>query len=121
MIMLAVVAAALVTAGTTTAAGTRTVKIGDNWFVAKSSEGDSPGRTVTVTKGATVKWTWTGEEDHNIRASKVPSGESKTRFKIKERSSGSVSRKMTVAGTYRLYCSIHDYVPQKMVLKVVNP
>jgi plastocyanin len=112
--MLAAVAALLAFATTAAFAATKTIKIGDNWFVR-----DAGGtQTVTVNKNTTVKWVWTGDDEHNIRASKVPSGETKSRFRASARSTGSFKRKMTVPGTYRLYCSIHDYDDQKMVLKV---
>jgi len=114
-LLLAAVVALLALGAGAASAGTKTVKIGDNWFV-RSDASSTP--TVTVTKNSTVKWTWVGDSEHDIRASSVPSGEKKSRFRASARSTGSFQRKMTVVGTYRLYCSIHDYEPQKMVLKV---
>jgi plastocyanin len=113
-LLIAVLAAFAATGATLASAATKTIKIGDNWFV--DSKGDTP--TVTVTAGTTVKWTWVGNFEHTIRASRVPQGESKSHFRASARSSGTFKRTLTVPGTYRLYCSIHVNAGQRMILKV---
>jgi plastocyanin len=114
LILVAAVAVAAATTATVASAGTKTIKIGDNWFV--DDKGGT--KTVTVTEGATIKWKWTGDDEHNVRPLKVPAGVKKSRFKASTRVTGTFSRKVTVPGTYKFECSIHDYDGQFMTLKV---
>jgi plastocyanin len=74
-------------------AATRSVKIGDDFFKPK---------TVTVSKGTTVKWNWRGSHAHNVRVRRGP-----RHFQSAVKRSGSFKRKMRVRGTYRIICSIH--------------
>jgi plastocyanin len=78
-------------------AKTRSVKVGDDYFV---RAGSPP--TVTVSKGTTVKWNWRGNRKHNVHAQRGP-----RRFQSALKSSGSFKRKMTTRGTYRIVCDIH--------------
>jgi plastocyanin len=96
----------LVAAAPATAA-TRNVKIGDDYYV---RAGDPP--TVTVKKGTTVKWNWTGRRQHNVVVQKGP-----VSFQSALKRSGSFSRKMRRTGTYRIICSIHA-PDMAMTLKV---
>ena len=89
-------------------AATRSIKVGDNYFVRSSGV-----PTVTVKKGTTVKWKFAGGSPHNVTVSKGP-----VKFKSKTMISGSYSKKVTKAGTYRIFCSIHGASDQSMVLKV---
>jgi plastocyanin len=98
-LMLAVAAPAAV-------AKTRSVKVGDNYFVRK---GSAP--TVTVKKGVTVRWNWTGKNFHNL----VGSGPAS--FQASPRKSGHFSRKFKKAGTYRVICSIHAGMEMKLKVK----
>ena len=50
-------------------AGTKTVKVGDNYFV---HDGGRP--TVTISKGSTLKFVWRGHAPHNILKKKGPGG-----------------------------------------------
>jgi plastocyanin len=75
------------------AAKTKSVKIGDDFFKPK---------TVTVSKGTTVKWNWTGSRKHNVLVQKGP-----RHFQSALKSSGSFSRKLKKRGTYKIICSIH--------------
>ena|SRR5215217_7076191 len=79
------------------AAKTRNVKIGDDFFVR-----DSGVPTVGVTKGTTVKWNWTGRDQHNVVVSKGP-----VHFQSPLKRSGSFRKKMKRKGTYTIICSIH--------------
>jgi plastocyanin len=84
-------AAAVVAAIATPALGAgATVKVGDDYFRAK---------TVHITKGSTVTWKWIGSDRHNVvfRA-----------FKSKLQNKGTYKHKFTKAGTYRYVCTLHD-------------
>lgn len=83
-------------------AGTKTINIGDNFFKPK---------TVTVSKGTTVKWNFKGKVAHNVTVTKGPQ-----KFHSTTRSSGSFSHKMTKKGTYSIICTIHPGMA--MTLKV---
>jgi plastocyanin len=85
------------------AARTKTVRIGDDFFRAK---------TVTVAKGTTVKWSWTGSRQHNVVVQKGP-----RHFQSALKRSGSFKRKLTRKGTYKIICSIHAPA-MRMTLKV---
>jgi plastocyanin len=89
-------------------AATKSIKVGDNYFVRSSGV-----PTVTVKKGTTVKWNFAGDSPHNVTVSKGP-----VKFKSKTMSSGTYSKKLTKAGTYKIFCSIHGASDQSMVLKV---
>jgi plastocyanin len=79
------------------AAATKNVKVGDDYFV-KSGKA----RTVTVSKGTTVKWNWKGSDQHNVVVQKGP-----RKFQSALKTKGSFKRKLTKRGTYRIICSIH--------------
>jgi plastocyanin len=88
-------------------AAAKTVKIGDDFFVRNSGV-----PTVTVKKGATVKWRWTGRDSHNVVVQKGPAS-----FQSSLKTSGSFKRKMKKKGTYTIICSIHA-PDMRMKLKV---
>ena len=88
-------------------AATKTVKVGDDYFVKKGSAS-----TVTVKKNDTVKWNFTGKNSHNV---KVKSGPAKFESPIKK--SGSYSRKVTKAGLYTIVCTIHEGQTMKLRVK----
>jgi len=89
-------------------AATRTVKIGDNYFVRKGSP-----PTVTVKRGTTVKWLWTGKVAHNVTVKTGP-----VKFHSPTKTRGTFSRTLTRKGTYRIVCTIHQALGQRMTLKV---
>ena len=93
-------------------AATKSVKVGDNYFVRSSGV-----PTVTVKKNDTVKWNFAGNKQHNVKV-KVKSGPVK--FSSQTMESGSYSKKMTRAGTYTIYCSVHGQSDQSMKLKVTS-
>jgi plastocyanin len=88
---------------------TKTVKVGDIYFVKKGAK--KP--TVTAKKGDTVKWTWVGKFPHNVTVKSGP-----VKFKSKTQKSGTFSRKVTKAGTYTIICTIHGAAKQSMKLVV---
>jgi plastocyanin len=91
-------------------AATKSVKVGDNWFVRTSGV-----PTVTVKKNDRVKWNWVGNRPHNVKVKTGP-----VRFTSKTMESGSYSRKMTRAGTYLIYCTVHGQSDQSMKLRVTS-
>ena len=79
-------------------AATRSVKVGDDYFVRKGSV-----PTVTVSKGTKVTWRFAGRDLHNVRVKKGP-----VIFGSSYKSSGSYSKRVTRTGTYTIVCSIHQ-------------
>ena len=73
------------------------VKIGDNYFVRASGV-----PTVTVSKGTRVRWVWTGDALHNVKAIAGPS-----RFGSNSMRSGSYVKRMRRRGTYTIICTVH--------------
>jgi plastocyanin len=93
-------------AGTALAA-TRSIKVGDNYYV--RSRGVP---TVTVSKGTKVRWRFTTDTGHSVTVTRGP-----TKFNSGVRTGGSYSRTMRKRGTYTIYCVIHGS-EQKMKLVV---
>jgi len=91
-------------------AATKSVKVGDNFYVKSSGV-----PTVTVKKNDTVKWNFTGDKPHNVKVKTGP-----VKFSSKTMESGSFSKKMTKTGTYVIYCTIHGQSDQSMKLKVTS-
>jgi plastocyanin len=113
----AVVAASLAVGSTAAFAASKTIKIGDNWFVSSSKNAT----TVKVAKGAKITWKFTGEEGHEVRLKSAPAGVKKGTFKVGERTSGTkTSPKLTKVGTYKFYCPIHEYDNQRITVKVTS-
>jgi plastocyanin len=97
LIVLAIAACAL--------AATKSVKVGDNYFVRPSGV-----PTVTVSKGTTVRFNFSGADSpHTVSRLRGPS------FKT---CSGTCKRTLRKRGTYRLYCAIHGAGDQSMKLVV---
>lgn len=107
--VVAVAAFATLAAPASTAV-TRTVKVGDNYFV---RDGGAP--TVSVKRNTRVKWLWVGDKPHNVKVRRGP-----VRFSSRTMTSGSYSKAMTRTGTYKIYCSVHGASEQAMTLKVVR-
>jgi plastocyanin len=92
----------------TALAATKSVKVGDNYFVRASGV-----PTVTVSKGTTVKWNFSGDSSHDVSVIKGP-----VKFRSSIKSSGSFKKKVTKAGTYTIICTIHGKKDQSMKLVV---
>jgi plastocyanin len=88
-------------------AATRTIRVGDNYFV---RAGSPP--SVTVRRGDTVVWRFSGRAPHNVAAIRGPQ-----RFRSPVRTSGTYRRRMTRPGTYSIICEIHGS-RQRMTLRV---
>ncbi len=93
----------------TALAATKTVKVGDNWYVRDTS--GAP--TVTVKRGDTVKWSFVGDSTHNVVVTKGP-----VKFKSGLKSSGSYKQVMKKPGTYTIICTLHGKSDQSMKLVV---
>lgn len=105
---IAVVAVVAALAATTVAlAATRTIRVGDDWFV---RPGSAP--TVTVKRNTTVIWRFVGASPHDVEVVHGP-----VVFSSPTRTSGTYRRRMTRRGTYHLICSIHGE-DQRMTLRV---
>ena len=89
------------------AAGTKNVKVDDDYFV---RPGNPP--VVKVKRGTTVKFNWTGSRQHNIATTRGPGN-----IECGLRRSGSCERKVRKVGTYKLICNIHA-PDMAMTLKV---
>ena len=89
-------------------AATRTIRVGDNWFL---RDGRNP--TVTVSRGTTVSWRFVGDSAHNVRVTRGPA-----RFQSPVKVNGTFRKRMTRRGTYRIVCTIHGARDQSMVLRV---
>ena len=92
------IAAASAVLATQALAATRSVKVGDDYFVRKGSV-----PTVTVKKGTKVTWRWTGKDLHNLAVTKGP-----VKFRSSFKSSGTFSKRLTRTGTYTIVCTIHQ-------------
>ena len=88
-------------------AATKSINVGDDYFVRSSGV-----PTVTVKKGTTVKWVWKASAPHDVSVTKGPA-----KFKSSVKTSGSFSKKLTKAGTYTIVCTIHA-PDMKMTIKV---
>jgi plastocyanin len=84
------------------------VKVGDDYFVRKSGV-----PTVTVSKGARVRWVWRGRSMHNVTVAKGPA-----KFRSPSKTDGSYTKKLRKRGTYTIICTIHGAKNQKMKLVV---
>jgi plastocyanin len=108
LIVLAIATCALAALTATAFAATKSVKVGDNYYVRPSGV-----PKVTVSKGTTVKWRFAGDSPHSVTVSKGP-----VKFNSGVRSSGTFKKKLTRRGTYTIFCTIHGPRDQKMKLVV---
>jgi plastocyanin len=67
----------------------RAVRVDDNYF--------SP-RTVTVARGGTVRWRWTGDRQHNVTGSN---------FASRTQARGAYARRFPRRGNQRIFCTLH--------------
>jgi plastocyanin len=109
LLVASLVAAASAVLAAQALAATRSVKVGDDYFVRKGSV-----PTVTVRKGTTVTWRFAGKDLHNVKVSKGPA-----KFGSSYKDSGTFSKRVTRTGTYTIVCSIHQ-PDMKMRLKVTR-
>ena len=94
--------------GPATPALAASITVGDNYFV---RDGGVP--TVTVKKGAKVKWVWRGKSLHNVKVTKGP-----VKFGSRSQTKGSFTKRVKKKGTYTLVCTVHGASDQSMKLVV---
>ena len=107
LILPILVIAALLVGVSPAAAKTRSIKIGDDYFVRNSGV-----PTVTVKKGTTAKWRWTGHDQHNVVVQSGP-----VHFQSPLKTSGTFKKKMKKKGTYTIICNIHGGMRMKLKVK----
>jgi plastocyanin len=89
-------------------AATRTVDVGDNYFVRSTGV-----PVIKVRTGTTVKWKWVGRRPHNVTVSSGP-----VKFTSPTKRTGTFSRVLRRAGTYKIICDIHGARDQQMRIEV---
>jgi plastocyanin len=108
LIVMALVVGCLGVLASVAMAATKSVKVGDNYYVRPSGV-----PKITVKKGTKVKWRFGTGTPHTVT---VKSGPAK--FNSGLRSSGTYSRTLKKRGTYVIYCTIHGFRDQRMKLVV---
>jgi plastocyanin len=92
------------------AASKKTVKVGDNFY--------SP-KTLTVSKGTTITWKWPSFDQagdvHDVSLKSAPKGVKKFHSDAAA-TDYSFKRKLTVAGTYKIVCTLHEEM--RMTIRV---
>jgi plastocyanin len=86
-------------------AATKTVKVGPQLKFGTSK--------LSIKRGDTVKFQWTGKLPHNVRITKGPQRGTISKIRTK----GTVSRRFTRAGTYTILCDVHA-PGMKMTIRV---
>ena len=108
LIILALAVGCLGVLASVAMAATKSVKVGDNYYVRPSGV-----PKITVKKGTKVKWRFGTGTPHTVT---VKSGPAKFNSGVK--SSGSYSKTLKKRGTYVIYCTIHGFSDQRMKLVV---
>lgn len=80
-------------------AANKTVKVADDIFKAS---------TVTIHRGNTVTWKWTGHNPHNVTFKS---------FASKTQVNGRFKHRFTRRGTYRYVCTIHSGMRGTVVVR----
>src|SRR4051812_11116612 len=93
------------------AARSKTIEVGDNYYIPK---------TLTVSRGTTVNWKWPGFDQsgdvHDVKLKSGPKGVKK--FQSESASTDySFKRKLTVPGTYKLICTLHEEMTQTIKVR----
>jgi plastocyanin len=78
----------------------RTVKVGDYFFVRDSNH--TP--TVRVARNTVMRWKFVGFEDHNVTVIRGPA-----KFHSRDMDHGIFSHLMRKKGTYLIECTIHGF------------
>jgi plastocyanin len=102
--IVAVVIVAVALAGAAALAAAKTVGVkhsGNTWHWTPSN--------LTIKKGTTVTWHWKGKVPHNVTGKG---------FKSKTTTALTYKHKFKKAGTYKVVCTIHQSLGQRMTIKV---
>lgn len=113
LLVLATVAVAAAVLAVPAFGATKNVNIGDIYFISKAKNKG----TINAKVGDTIKWKWVGKFPHDVKTTssapaRISSGSPKK--------SGTYSKKLTKAGTYKIFCSVHTAAKQAMTLKVTR-
>jgi plastocyanin len=105
----AYLAAALAAAAALAGTPAKTIKVGDDYY--------GPAK-VTVKRGTTVKWKWLADnaDSHDVKLAKAPKGVRKFRS-ASAATDYTYSKKLTMPGTYRIVCSLHQDMTMTIVVK----
>jgi plastocyanin len=98
LLLAALITALIAVAGAQALAATRSVKIGNNFFVHRGRPS-----TVSIGRGTTLTWRWSKRGLHNVTVVRGPQ-----RFRSGNRRRGSFSHRFTKRGTYKIVCTIHS-------------
>lgn len=88
------------------AAATKRVKVGDDFYRARS---------LHVRPGTKVTWRWVGRRRHDVYFTSAPH-KAKPRY-CKPQRKGSCSRRIPKRGTYGFVCTIHGSMTGKIVAR----
>jgi plastocyanin len=89
-------------------AKTERISVKDDRFSPKSA---------SIRRGTKVVWSWKGQNPHNVRFRKVPSGVKRPKGS-ETQDSGRFARTFRSRGRYRYVCTIHEAIGMKGSLKV---
>lgn len=101
-LLILVFALASLIATTALASPAKSVNVGDSFFGPK---------TVSVGKGTSVTWKWTGTLLHNVKVRNGPA-----KFKSRTQIRGSYRYTFSARGTYKLYCTLHPNMTMTVVV-----
>jgi plastocyanin len=104
ILVAALIAGLVVVSATAALAATKTVGVKKTGAKYKFTAA-----TLRINKGDTVKWSWKGSVPHNVTG---PGFHSKTATKL------TFSRKFAKAGTFKVVCTIHQALGQRMTVVV---
>ena len=93
LLVLPIVAAAVVAVAVLPAGAATSIQLKDDFFSPKST---------TVKKGSTVTFRWAGKAPHNVSVTKGP-----VKFSSSTKTSGTLKKTFSKAGTYKITCTIH--------------
>lgn len=102
--ILALAAVALTVLAVPALAATKTVKIRDNAYSVKA---------LTISKGSSVKWVWSGKNKHNVYQIGGPGHFHSPTHK----GSGTFTHRFTTKGTYTFQCTYHAKQNMKVTVK----
>jgi plastocyanin len=107
LLLVGLITALIAVAGAQALAATRTVKVGNNYFVHKGRPS-----TVSIRRGTQLTWQFRSHgRTHNVTVVSGPQ-----RFRSGNRNRGTFSHTFTRRGTYRIVCTIH--AGMRMTVKV---
>jgi plastocyanin len=98
LLLAGLITALIAVAAAQALAATRTITVGNNFFVHKGRPS-----TVTIRHGTKLSWHWSRHSLHNVTVVSGPQ-----RFRSGNRRRGTFSHTFTKRGTYKIVCTIHS-------------